>query len=196
MSEVTLPLFPLKTVLFPGGPLRLQIFEPRYLEMVRDCTSQGTEFGVCLIVEGAEAGGATATARVGTTARIVDFFTTDKGLLGIQAEGISRFKLQDTRVRDNGLAVGEIELLEPEPEIPVDPQFALLPTILEKLLEQTSEIYGDVPTQRLDDSSWVGCRLSEILPLELVQKQLLLECQEPETRLEQLTRFLPDLGPN
>ena len=160
MSEAiqTLPLFPLKTVLFPGGPLRLQIFEPRYLDMVRECTSQGSEFGVCLIVEGAEAGGQTATVRVGTTARIVDFFTTDKGLLGIQASGIQRFELTNTRVRDNGLAIGDVSLWEPEPEIPVDPQFSVLTQILERLMEQAAEYYPGYEASMLDDSSWVGCR--------------------------------------
>lgn len=193
-SHPSIPLFPLKTVLFPGGPLRLQIFEPRYLDMVRECTSQGSEFGVCLIVDGAEVGQATATARVGTTARIVDFFTTEKGLLGIQAVGVTRFQLHATRVRDNGLAMGEIERWEAEPEIPVDPQYGILTTIVERLMEQASAFYPDYDARYLDDSSWIGCRLAEMLPLELLQKQLLLECREPEARLEHLTRFLPDLS--
>ena len=78
-----LPLFPLNAVLFPGGELALRIFEPRYLDLVRECTRQERPFGVCLILDGAEAGAPAMPAAVGTLARIVDFEARTDGLLGI-----------------------------------------------------------------------------------------------------------------
>ena len=193
MSEEWIPLFPLKTVLFPDGPLRLQIFEPRYIDMVRECTSQNSEFGVVLVVDDDSNEEGSTTTRIGTTARIVDFFTTDKGLLGIEARGECKFELLATSVRDNGLVIGSIKRLPAEPGVPLDPAFGVLGTILQRLMEQAGDQYPDFAAELMDDSSWVGCRLAEMLPLELIQKQVLLECREPESRLEQLTRFLPDL---
>ena len=109
-----LPIFPLNTVLFPGGALSLRIFERRYLDLVRDCARDGAGFGVCLILEGREAGEPALPAAVGTLARIVDFSTTPDGLLGIRALGTQRFRLARSRVRDNGAAHGEVE---PWPEV-------------------------------------------------------------------------------
>ena len=82
-----LPLFPLGTVLFPGGPLRLRIFEPRYLDMVRQCLRGSRPFGVVLILEGLEAGAAASVATTGTSARLVDFDTLPDELLGIDCLG-------------------------------------------------------------------------------------------------------------
>jgi len=94
VESVDIPLFPLNTVLFPGGPLSLRIFEPRYLDLVRDCTRNGSGFGVCLILQGREAGEPAVPAAVGTFARIVDFYTLSDGLLGIRAEGGERFRVE------------------------------------------------------------------------------------------------------
>ena len=87
MSTGALPLFPLNTVLFPGGPLSLRIFEPRYLDMVRRCLKERGGFGVVLILEGLEAGVVGRVADTGTSARIVDFDTLPDGLLGIVCVG-------------------------------------------------------------------------------------------------------------
>src|SRR5215475_14572416 len=83
------PLFPLSTVLFPGGPLPLRIFETRYLDMVRHCMRHRCPFGVTLIRAGSEVGAAAAgeICEVGTTARIVDFNSQPDGLLGITCVG-------------------------------------------------------------------------------------------------------------
>src|SRR5687768_15209514 len=103
LMSVVLPLFPLNTVLFPGGPLRLRIFEPRYLDMVSRCMRESSSFGVALITEGKEAGGTARTTGVGTTARIVDFERLDDGLLGITARGEQRFTIEDVRTQSDGL---------------------------------------------------------------------------------------------
>ncbi len=186
-----LPLFPLDAVLFPGGPLSLRIFEPRYLDLVRDCSRTGSGFGVCLILEGREAGAPAVPAAIGTVARIDDFYTLPDGLLGIGAIGGERFQVATTRVRDNGLVHGEVRLWPHEPEVAVPPEHGLLATILERLLEQLGGVHARAERSRLDDASWVGFRLAELLPLEQSEKQYLLQMTDPLRRLAQLQHYLP-----
>ena len=97
------PLFPLHTVLFPGGPLALRIFEPRYLDMVSECLRNDQPFGVCLIQSGNEAGVAASPHLTGTFARIVDWQSGDDGLLSISARGEQRFHVQETRIERDQL---------------------------------------------------------------------------------------------
>ena len=186
-----LPLFPLNAVLFPGGPLSLRIFEQRYLDLVRDCSRNGSGFGVCLILAGREAGEPAVPAAIGTVARITDFYTLPDGLLGIGAEGGERFQVTTTRVRDNGLVHGEVRLWPDEPVLEVPAEHGLLATILERLLEQVGGRHARVDRARLDDASWVGFRLAELLPLEPSEKQHLLQMTDPLRRLAQLQHYLP-----
>lgn len=186
-----LPLFPLNAVLFPGGPLSLRIFEPRYLDLVRDCSRSGSGFGVCLILAGREAGEPAVPAAIGTLARITDFYTLPDGLLGISAEGGERFQVASTRVRDNGLVHGEVRLWPDEPRVEVPAEHGLLATILERLLEQVGGPHARSERARLDDASWVGFRLAELLPLEPSEKQHLLQLTDPVRRLAQLQHYLP-----
>jgi len=186
-----IPLFPLSTVLFPGGQLQLRIFERRYLDLVRDCAREDRGFGVCLILEGAEAGAPAVPTTVGTLARIVDFDTLPDGLLGIRAQGGERFRVVTTRVRDNGLVHGEAEFWPDEPVVPVPPEYGLLATILERLFERIGGDAARVDRARYDDASWVGFRLAEQLPLQDAERQHLLQLTDPIARLAQLTRDLP-----
>ena len=91
-------LFPLHTVLFPGGPLPLRIFEARYIDMVRRSLRAQTAFGVVLMEGGDEAGAAVATATIGTSARIADFYSLPDGLLGVTCLGARKFHLRGRRV--------------------------------------------------------------------------------------------------
>ena len=191
MALTDIPLFPLNTVLFPGGPLSLRIFERRYLDLVRDCARDGSGFGVCLILHGCETGETTAPAAVGTLARIVDFCTLPDGLLGISAEGGERFHVDSSRVRDNGLAHGTVRFWPDEPEVALPPEFGLLATILERLLEQPGSAFAKADRRCFDDASWVGFRLAESLPLENRERQHLLQITDPLGRLEQLMYYLP-----
>lgn len=186
-----LPLFPLNAVLFPGGLLSLRIFEQRYLDLVRDCSRNGSGFGVCLILAGREAGEPAVPAAIGTVARITDFYTLPDGLLGIGAEGGERFQVTGTRVRDNGLVHGEVRLWPDEPVLEVPAEHGLLATILERLLEQVGGRHARADRARLDDAGWVGFRLAELLPLEPSEKQHLLQMTDPLRRLAQLQHYLP-----
>lgn len=191
MTLIDIPLFPLSTVLFPGGDLQLRIFERRYLDLVRDCAREDRGFGVCLILDGTEAGTPATPAAVGTLARITDFDTLPDGLLGIRATGGARFRVAKTRVRDSGLVHGEVELWPDEPVVAVPPEYGLLATILERLLERIGGEAARVDRARYDDASWVGFRLAEHLPLPAAEKQRLLQLTDPIARLAQLTRDLP-----
>lgn len=186
-----LPLFPLSTVLYPGGRLDLRIFERRYLDLIRDCTRSGQPFGVCLIVRGHEAGEPALPAAFGTTARIEDFSTLPDGLLGIVARGQRRFHVDRTRVRDNGLIVARVALAEPEPVIAVPPEYGVLTTILQRLAEQVGGELGDAEQARFDDAAWVAFRLAELLPLENEERQQLLQESSAVARLGLLAHWLP-----
>lgn len=188
---LTLPLFPLSTVLFPGGHLSLRIFEPRYLDLVRDCARNDSGFGVCLILDGEEVGEPSVPAVVGTLARITDFHTLPDGLLGIHAEGGERFSVLTTRVRNNGLIQGDVEFFSSEQPVPLPPDCGLLATILERVHEQVGGQYSRFDRSLYDEASWVGFRLAEVLPLEQPERQLLLQTNDPIERLHQLMHHLP-----
>ena len=188
---VEMPLFPLASVLFPGGQLQLRIFEPRYLDLVRECTRHGTGFGVCLILQGQEVGEPAMPAAIGTIARISDFHRDDDGLLGIVAEGGARFRVARSRVRSDGLLRGDVEVWPDEPEQQVPVEFALLQTILERLIETMAPHWRDAPRSAYDDASWLGFRLAELLPLDVGEQQRMLELNDPVQRLAELRDILP-----
>lgn len=185
------PLFPLRTVLFPGGQLALRIFEPRYLDMVRECARQDSGFGVCLILQGREAGAPAIPAAVGTIARITDFHTGDDGLLAIVVEGGARFRVARSRARSDGLLRGTAVLWAPEPQQEIPVEFALLQSIAERLVETMAPHFRHVSRAMYDDAGWVGCRLAELLPLDVEEQQRLLELTDPLQRLAELRDVLP-----
>jgi Lon protease-like protein len=188
--RVEIPLFPLNTVLFPGGPLPLRIFEPRYVDMVRYCMREHAPFGVVLIRAGVEAGGAvTSTADVGTSARIVDFFQMPDGLLGIRCIGERKFKVIERRVQSDGLNMGTVEWAAAERAADLPPDYMHLAALLRKVLPELGEIYQSVP-KHFHDAGWVSARLAEILPINLGEKQLCLELADPVRRLERLAPFI------
>ena len=177
-------LFPLRAVVYPGGPLELRIFEPRYLDMIRAALKSQKEFGVLLILTGTEVG-PVETAEVGTSVRIVDFSQLPDGLLGISCVGTRRFRLHSRRQQHDGLNVGIVEWL-PEPAgVALPSRFEGLAQLVESLLPEFGERYQHVE-RRLTDAAWVGYRLTEILPLTPEDKQSSLELDDPLERLERL----------
>lgn len=192
MSTLTIPLFPLHTVLFPGGTLPLRIFEPRYLDMISQCMKAGHGFGVTLIREGSEVGAAADTYDTGTLSEIVYFNQQPDGLLGITARGQQRFRIVSRRVQPNQLTTAEVELLENEPTAPLPPQYRAAAEVLRSLLEQLDQPFINMQ-KRYDDASWVSSRLAELLPIRLEQKQYFLQLDDPIQRLERLAVLLEDL---
>ncbi len=186
-----IPLFPLSSVLFPGGRLHLRIFEPRYLDLVRECCRDGSPFGVCLILAGRESGEPAVPAAIGTLARISDFQRDEDGLLGIVAEGGARFRVSRSRVRADGLLRGNAERWPDESAQEVPVEFALLQSILERLIETMAPHWRHAPPSDYEDASWLGFRLAELLPLDSGEQQRMLELTDPLRRLAELRDILP-----
>jgi uncharacterized protein len=183
-----LPLFPLGTVLFPGGLLPLRVFEQRYLEMAKACLRDGTPFGVCRIREGAEVGAPATPEEVGCVARIVRWDMQQLGLLQIVALGGERFRILDRCVQADGLARATVELLPEEADAPVPEALFACRQLLERIAAEHGERVFAQP-YRFDSCQWVGARLAEILPLPGALRQQLLE-MAGLPRLEALQRLL------
>jgi len=189
IETLSIPLFPLNTVLFPGGLQPLKIFEQRYLDMAAACLKDETPFGICLIDKGGEVGHAATPHAVGTLASIANWEMEQLGILMITAHGGRRFRIIDSQVGSGNLLEGTVELL---PEIPTVP----LPQERERLLPLLQRIVSDLGPERIpqphryDDAEWVGYRITEVLPIQNLAKQKLLELDDPLARLEILEKYL------
>ncbi len=203
-SPTTLPLFPLKTVLFPGRLLPLKVFEQRYIDMTKTCLKDEQPFGVCLLTRGEEvaprvgerdqlvAGAAVDFALIGTQARIVSWDMPQLGILHLKTEGGTRFQVQSSSVSDDGLVVAQVTFLPPEPAVTLAEEFAPLAGLLELMIDRAGP--ENFSAQALDDASWVGYRLAELLPLPLAIKQSMLEINDSVVRLKVLAQFLKQQG--
>ena len=196
-SEV-LPLFPLRSVLFPGALLGLKVFEARYLDLVADCMRSRQPFGVICLRQGSEAGPSKDTPEleaVGVLAYIDEVDAEQPGILRVQCSGGQRFRLQGAATqRDNGLWQAPVQLLAQDPLRMPGP--AMLQTVtalaeaIKKLQERDAEPFAQ--PYRLDDAGWVANRWCELLPVPLSAKQKLMELEDPVIRLSIVDGFLRD----
>lgn len=186
-------LFPLQTVLFPGGLLPLRLFEQRYLEMAKGCLREDRPFGVCCIREGREVGTPATPEDVGCLACISHWDMEQLGVLNIVAQGTQRFRILERRIERNGLARASIELLAEarDAEIPGPQQGCV--GFLRAIIQQTEGAFVAQP-YRYDSCDWVSARLAERLPLPLALKQTLLEIDDGAERLARLEKALAELG--
>jgi Lon protease-like protein len=191
-----LPLFPLGTVLFQGGNLQLQIFEPRYLDMISRCTRDGSPFGVVLIRKGSDTWRPDSNSPdlfdIGTEAVVVDFNQLNSGRLGITAAGRRKFRLKSVSEQPDHLLIGKVAYLPDEPTMTVGDEHRDLVDLLSELLAHpgVQQLNLDID---LKDARSVGWRLSELLPIEAEIKQSLLQLQLPRERLQELTRLVNKL---
>ncbi len=181
-----IPLFPLQTVLFPGGPLPLRIFEPRYLDMISDCMKKNIGIGVVLIRDGQEVGAAAETHNVGTVCKITYWNKRNDGVLGVTVRGEQRFNIVSHQVEHSQLVTADVELIPNEPETPIPNQYKPMISLLHQIIDQLEPPYTTMPT-KYDDAGWVGSRLVELLPMELKLKQGYLKLDDPIERLESLS---------
>lgn len=198
-----LPLFPLQSVLFPGGLLPLRIFEVRYLDMIGRAHKDGTPFGVVSLTEGAEVRRAPVAGSrplgdgpteasfhaVGTLAHITELTRPQPGLMMIRCAGGRRFRLSRSRQLTHGLWVGEASLLPDDADLAVPQDLQVAAQTLRELVRQIREQVGEeaLPLRgpwRWDDCGWLANRWCELLPLEPSQKQRLMELDSPLLRLE------------
>lgn len=191
-NPVEMPLFPLQTVLFPGGPLPLRIFEPRYIDMISGCMKADIGFGVLLASPGDESAPA-SLHEIGTVAKIVDWDQLADGTLGVVVVGEERFALNGSRRQADGLNIGVVELLEAEPRVPLPARFQDMARLLEGVFEDLGPHYAHI-TPDFGDAGWVGCRLAELLPVDLEHKQYCLALFDPIARLDYLEPLLKSLG--
>lgn len=190
---MTLPLFPLNTVLFPGCVLDLQIFEARYLDMIARCMKQGTGFGVVCILEGEEAGDAPQSiARVGCEALVRDFQRQDNGLLGIRVEGGRRFEVLDTELQRDQLMVAEVEWLDEVPEQPLAEEDQDLLALLKALAEHPMVAALNMSTEVAGQQSLAN-QLAYLLPFAEEDKLELLLVNDPQQRLDGIQVLLDEM---
>lgn len=188
-----IPIFPLHTVLFPGGILPLKIFEQRYMDMTTACLKESKPFGVCLIKEGAEVGAPAVPETIGCLARITDWDMQQLGVLHLKTEGFHRFEIHRQNVAANGLRSANVTLLPDEPSIPVPPEHASCAKVLELIIEKVGDEHFKEPF-RFHDAVWVSFRLAEVLPLKLIVKQKMLELSDTAARLNIIHKFLAQQG--
>jgi hypothetical protein len=200
----SLPLFPLNSVLFPGGVLALRVFEVRYLDMVRKCHHAGAPFGVVALTQGDEVRHAGAPDErfhdIGTLAVIEKIDNPQPGLITLLCRGSQRFRITQRSHLPHGLWVANVEQLAADLPVPIPEDLLTTATTLAQVLASLREHYNDAataisptPTQ-LADCGWVANRWCELLPIPLELKQQLMDLDNPLVRLELVGDVLERTG--
>ncbi len=212
-----LPLFPLGTVLYPGGLLPLRIFEVRYLDMIGKCHKTGAPFGIVSLTEGSEVrrpadavakdgppsgdGFAPETfSTIGTLATISELSVPQAGLMVIRCAGVQRFQISRREKLRHGLWIADVARLDGDMAVAIPPDRQKVADALAKLVRNLKQPNGPVPKPpmlppyRLEDCGWVANRWCELLPLPLALKQRLLELDNPLVRLELICDILERTG--
>lgn len=190
---MSLALFPLNTVLFPGCTLDLQIFEARYLDMISRCMKKGESFGVVCIFNDQEVGIAPdGYALIGCEAFIRDFKQQDNGLLGIRVEGGRRFRVLDVTVQKDQLLVAEVKWLEEMPDRPLEEEDADLLALLEALAEHPMVASLEM-NAHAEGQQALGNQLAYLLPFTDADKVDLLRIDDPQQRLDAIQMLLDEL---
>ncbi|MBW4935664.1 LON peptidase substrate-binding domain-containing protein [Marinobacter sp. F4206] len=189
---MNVPLFPLNSIVLPRGRIPLQLFEPRYIDMLTRCLKEDRGFVVVLLRDGAETGPTASFYDIGTYVRIIDFQQLENGLLGITVEGTSKVTVVRNWQEEDGLNVGDVEVLLDEADSEVPERFSELPSVLRALFKHpvVRDLDMDVDYR---DARHVGWRLTELLPLDKQEKQRLVELQDPLERLSRLQELLEAL---
>lgn len=195
-----IPLFPLGTILFPDGIIALKIFEARYLDMIKQCLREKTEFGVVSIIKDSATTSediSLSFSEIGTLAQIEDFDPIQPALYMTKSFGTQRFKLVNCQQETNGLWMGDVELLENDPLIPVPQEHQRVAKLLDDIISviQSEDLLGEAPFRKpfkVDDCGWVSNRLAELLPISLAQKNHLLAQTNPRIRLDLVTEIIED----
>ena len=200
----SLPLFPLGSVLFPGGMLALRVFEVRYLDMVRKCHQTGAPFGVVALTQGHEVRQAGASEErfsdVGTLAVIEQFDKPQPGLITLLCRGTQRFRITERRHLPYGLWTADVTHMDQDFIVPVPDDLQKAATALSQVLHTLRQRDPTTPTaitptpEQLSDCGWVANRWCELLPVPLELKQQLMELENPLVRLELVEDVLERTG--
>lgn len=212
LTLFSLPLFPLGTVLYPGGLLPLRIFEVRYLDMIGKCHKTGAPFGVVALTQGSEVRKPSASAAkgdgfaveefhaVGTLAVITEFSATQPGLMVIRSAGSQRFRISNREKLKHGLWIADVTRLDDDLTVKIPEDLQSCADALGKLIKSLQDrniAQDDMPLSKpyqLDDCGWVANRWCELLPIPLELKQRLMELDNPLVRLELVSDILERTG--
>jgi hypothetical protein len=196
-----IPLFPLGTVLFPDGVIALKIFEARYLDMIKNCLREKTEFGVVSIMkdQSVQEDEFLIFSDIGTLAQIEYFDPVQPALYMTKSCGTQRFKLLNSQQEPSGLWIGEVELLENDPIMPIPEEHQGVVKLLNEIISviQSEDLLEESSFKepfKIDDCGWVSNRLAELLPISLAQKNHLLAQTNPRIRLDLVTELIEDDG--
>jgi uncharacterized protein len=198
--DAWLPLFPLKTVLFPGGILPLKVFETRYIDMVRECMKRNAPFGVVLIKAGQEVGLAAEPEAVGCLSYITDWDMQDLGVMMLRTRGGERFRILETRVLPDQRLEARVEMIDADEDLPVDDMHVgcaqMLRLVIEDIEAKGRAEYGAPYISafshplHLESATWVANRWCEILPIPLKARQKLLELDDAQSRMSIVYQYL------
>ncbi|GAA4898758.1 LON peptidase substrate-binding domain-containing protein [Ferrimonas pelagia] len=185
-----IPLFPLPSLVLPGGKLRLRIFEARYLRMVRESFNADTGFAICLLDDAVTARQPAAIYPLATRVRIVDFTALEDGLLGITVEGLERLEVHQTATESDGLRLGTARALTHWPPQPLDEQQQRVAQQLSAAFDDYPELATLYPSPQWADASWVAQRWLELLPLTNEEKQRLTQKSGPNPTLTRIAAMM------
>lgn len=199
----SIPLFPLNTILFPDGHLPLQLFEVRYLDLIKRCIARGEEFGVVSLLDGSEVrlpDKQDTLSSAGTMARIIDWTAPLPGLLQISCIGTTRFQVRSAEQLKHGLWMAEVDQVAEDMVVPIPTEQqdvanalgALIRSLQKKQISTANMPLA--PPYRLDEAGWVANRWCELLRLDLEEKQRLLLQENPVLRLELIQDVLSENG--
>ena len=190
---MSLPLFPLNAVLFPGCVLDLQIFEARYLDMIGRCMKQGEGFGVVCITEGTEVGDVQdGFSQIGCEALVTDFQKQDNGLLGIRVVGGRRFRVVSAQTQRDNLLIAEVEWMEEPQERPLQEEDNDLVALLSALAEHPMVAALNMGLTASGQQS-LAYQLAYLLPFAEEDKVELLEIDDAEERLDAIQDLLDEM---
>lgn len=200
----SLPLFPLETVLFPGGVLALRIFEVRYLDMIGKCHQAGAPFGVVNLQRGSEVRKPFAPTETfhpeGTLATIRRLDVVQPGLMLVHCQGLQRFRITRSECLPRGLWIADVERLSDDPHIDIPEDLSEASVALQRLVQSLRSQLPDGATLpvaepfQFGDCGWVANRWCELLPLPLPLKQRLMTLDSPLVRLELVSDVLDRTG--
>ena len=194
-----IPLFPLRSVLFPDGLLRLKVFEARYLDLMSACLREGKPFGVVALRSGPEVGTAAGPVEFearGTLAELTDVDSAQPGILQVSCRGTQRFEVIASTQQADGLWLAQARPIAADDD--TAPTAELIETVrglagaMKALRAQGAEPF--VEPYRFERAGWVANRWCEILPISLAAKQKLLELQDPLVRLKLVDEYLRGRG--
>jgi Lon protease-like protein len=196
-----IPLFPLGTTLFPGGVIALKIFEARYLDMMKRCLRENSPFGVVSILDNkpidSDASALANFSNIGTLANLEVFDPIQPALYMTKSYGTQRFHILNIKQESDGLWMGQVELIDADPAIPLPKEHEKVAALLNEIIAiiKSEDLLGDdafkIP-ENLDDCGWVSNRLAELLPLPPAQKNHLLAQSNPRIRLDLISEIIED----